>query len=466
VRLAGIIDSFDRAVGKLGTSLASSRNVVLLIVYVVVVVFLFAKALLFNVAQSPAITLLVLELILIVFCLVYIAWNETNIIGAALVSIPLVMLLVGWTTQSIIIANQINVPDTITVSTLVALLAGIIIPVFIFKSFGRSLLNSKWTILAIVFLMVAIFLLMAFFGISGSDGASVTVDLFGVLLITPAEAGKFFYLIVVVTILKYRSKEFSQFHKRMQNSKVTLLFFRNDRLRVWAILLLSSICFLLLIYSGELGSVLVMFFTLLVLLGVYIDWKDLRFCLPIFLLLSVALIFVFSVLFDFSDLFEKLTDRITSWLSFLQGDVYNEGNYQILAAQEAIYKGGIFGGDVRYYEAIPIATSDMVFSAVAQCFGKVGVIVVSVLYFTYATIGVSVAHVCKDDFYRGLTLGATSMLFLQASYQMAANLALVPITGNNIPFVSSGGISLLFSVALAGIIFMTHRLNERAGNAE
>ncbi len=120
--------------------------------------------------------------------------------------------------------------------------------------------------------------------------------------------------------------------------------------------------------------------------------------------------------------------------------------------------GGLFGtglGESRVF--VPNAFNDFIFAEVGQEFGMIGAIVVITLFLLLAYSGVRVALGAPDTFGALLAAGITAWLCLQAFINIGVVVALLPITGITLPFISAGGSSLIISFAAVGILLSISR---------
>ena len=120
--------------------------------------------------------------------------------------------------------------------------------------------------------------------------------------------------------------------------------------------------------------------------------------------------------------------------------------------------GGLFGtglGESKVF--VPNAFNDFIFAEVGQEFGMVGAVVVIALFLMLAYSGVRVALGAPDTFGALLAAGITAWLCLQAFINIGVVVALLPITGITLPFISAGGSSLIISFAAVGILLSISR---------
>ncbi len=124
----------------------------------------------------------------------------------------------------------------------------------------------------------------------------------------------------------------------------------------------------------------------------------------------------------------------------------------------ALGVGGLFGtglGESRVF--VPNAFNDFIFAEVGQEFGMLGAIVVITLFLLLAYSGIRVALSAPDTFGALLAAGITAFLCLQAFINIGVVVALLPITGITLPFISAGGSSLIISFAAIGILLSISR---------
>ncbi len=101
---------------------------------------------------------------------------------------------------------------------------------------------------------------------------------------------------------------------------------------------------------------------------------------------------------------------------------------------------------------LPNAWNDFIFAIIGEEFGFVGAGLVIGLFLLLAYAGIRTALRAPDTFGALLAAGITAWLCYQAFINIAVVVALVPVTGITLPFISAGGSSLLISFAAAGIL--------------
>ena len=128
----------------------------------------------------------------------------------------------------------------------------------------------------------------------------------------------------------------------------------------------------------------------------------------------------------------------------------------------ALGLGGIFGtglGESKLAGGLylPNAWNDFIYAIIGEEFGFVGAGIVIVLFLLLAYAGIRTALRAPDTFGALLAAGITAWLCFQAFINIAVVVALLPVTGITLPFISAGGSSLLVSFAAAGILLSISR---------
>ncbi len=98
------------------------------------------------------------------------------------------------------------------------------------------------------------------------------------------------------------------------------------------------------------------------------------------------------------------------------------------------------------------ARNDFVFAAISEELGFFGSLFVLGLYAVIGYVGFRLVCMIRDPFLRYLVLGFSLVLSMQAAINLLVTTGLAPAKGIDLPFVSSGGTNLVFSLAAVGII--------------
>jgi cell division protein FtsW len=132
------------------------------------------------------------------------------------------------------------------------------------------------------------------------------------------------------------------------------------------------------------------------------------------------------------------------------------GGYQIVQSLIAVVTGGIWGrglmNGVQKLFYLPEAHTDFIYAVVAEEFGLVGATLVLGCFAVIAWRGMRIALHAPDAFASFLALGVTTMIVLQALVNISVVIGLVPPKGIPLPFISSGGSSMLVNFIGMGIV--------------
>ena len=135
-----------------------------------------------------------------------------------------------------------------------------------------------------------------------------------------------------------------------------------------------------------------------------------------------------------------------------------EEPYQISQALKAMRVGGWTGAGAHEFIYVPVMTTDMVYSQVISQFGFIMGLFVILMYMIIFREGVGIERRIGEErapYHKGLVLGLSLMLFIQALVIMGGNLNVFPLTGITLPFISEGGVSLIVCSLMVGVMLST-----------
>jgi cell division protein FtsW len=146
--------------------------------------------------------------------------------------------------------------------------------------------------------------------------------------------------------------------------------------------------------------------------------------------------------------------RITSYMD-PWADPLKSG-YQAIQSLLALGSGGIFGlglGNSRQkFFYIPEPQNDFIFAIIGEELGFIGTFAIIVLFVLLIWRGIRIAIHAPDSFGCLLATGIVAMVGIQVILNIAVATVSIPTTGVSLPFISSGGTSLLFMMANMGIL--------------
>jgi cell division protein FtsW len=160
--------------------------------------------------------------------------------------------------------------------------------------------------------------------------------------------------------------------------------------------------------------------------------------------------------------------RMNSYLVGLNNPL--ESSYHIQRCLEAIVKGGWFGVGIGQadtkFTGLPLAPTDSIFAVIAEEMGILGGLFVVLLFVLLIWRGLVISKNAPDQFGSLLAFGLTAWIALEALMNMAVIVGLIPFTGNALPFISSGGSSMLVSLTSIGIILNISRTSIKKSSSE
>lgn len=152
-------------------------------------------------------------------------------------------------------------------------------------------------------------------------------------------------------------------------------------------------------------------------------------------------------------------DRITGFLDPF-ADPLGTG-HQAVQSLVALGTGGLFGVGLGASRArwsfLPNAHTDFIFAIIGEETGFIGAMLVIVLFAVFAAVGIRIALTAPDTFGRLLAVGIVSWLTFQALVNIGGVVAVLPITGVPLPFVSSGGNAMIVSLGAVGMLINISR---------
>lgn len=130
--------------------------------------------------------------------------------------------------------------------------------------------------------------------------------------------------------------------------------------------------------------------------------------------------------------------------------------FQIIQSLIAVGAGGVFGrglmAGVQKLFYLPEPYTDFIYAVIGEELGLIGTTAVLICFCVIAWRGLRIALRAPDPFGALLALGLTTMVAVQAFVNISVVLGLLPTKGIPLPFVSSGGSSLLINLLGMGIL--------------
>ena len=140
--------------------------------------------------------------------------------------------------------------------------------------------------------------------------------------------------------------------------------------------------------------------------------------------------------------------------------------YQIIQSWIALGSGGIAGlglGESRQkLFFLPMSDNDFIFSIIGEEFGFIGTTCIIIMFALFAWQGMRICKTAPDAFGFFLALGITASIALQAAINVAVVTGSMPTKGLPLPFISTGGSSILLSLLGVGILLNIARQSENS----
>jgi cell division protein FtsW len=162
----------------------------------------------------------------------------------------------------------------------------------------------------------------------------------------------------------------------------------------------------------------------------------------------------------------KFFGRAETWenrtKNFFQ-DVPNENHYQIEKAKIAIATGGTTGlgpGKSVQKNFLPQSSSDFIYAIIVEEYGLLGGLTILFIYLILFIRFIIAANKANTVFGRLLVIGLGFPMIFQAMINMAVAVELFPVTGQNLPLISSGGTSIWMTCMALGIIISVTKKEE------
>ena len=164
---------------------------------------------------------------------------------------------------------------------------------------------------------------------------------------------------------------------------------------------------------------------------------------------GVALIPIGAILI-IPEKFRYRLERITTWLDPWSDPT--DSGFQTIQSLYAVASGGLFGvglGQSRQKSFIPEAHNDIIFAIICEELGLIGAALVVVLFAVLVWRGIRIAINARDNFGMLVATGISATIAFQSLINIGVVTNTIPNTGQPLPFISYGGTSLVFTMAVS-----------------
>lgn len=308
-------------------------------------------------------------------------------------------------------------------------------PYHYFRTISRVLLPVVWLLLGYTMWKGTV--------IEGANASRwIQVPFVGITFQTSTVAA----IVLMMFVARYLSK-----------TRETLITFKNSLWELWTPVAIT----IGLILPANFSTAALIFS--MVILLVFIGKYPLKYIASVIAIGVVAFSFFILIAKAFPDAFPN---RVDTWISRIESfttDKPDEDDYQIEKAKIAIASGGIYGlgpGKSVQKNFLPQSSSDFIFAIIVEEYGLIGGLGVLLLYLLLFFRFIVAAHKANSMFGKLLVVGLGFPIIFQALVNMGVAVELLPVTGQTLPLVSSGGSSIWMTSIAIGIILSVTKKEE------
>ena len=281
---------------------------------------------------------------------------------------------------------------------------------------------------------LGLFLVIVVLFASRASGVKAWLDVLWGYTLQPSE---FVKLSLILMLAKYLSR-----------SDKPMGSFR-DFVLIMAMVGIPSVIVLL---SGEMGSLLVIIVMFAVML--WFANVDIR------ILLGLALAGVLLIAGVYGYLVATNSDsyRLNRILAFLNPEMYSSTDaYQMRQSQMTIGSGGLNGigmfvdGSMSQLNYVPADWTDFIYATIGEAWGFKGCIIILAVYLMILFRLLYLQMYTRDKYGRLVIAGVLGMLLFHVFENIGMTLGLMPITGIPLPFLSYGGSNMMTNMGGIGL---------------
>lgn len=305
------------------------------------------------------------------------------------------------------------------------------------------------------FFMPVIWLMLIFVMIKGTviDGANASrwlqIPIIGITFQPSTIAALVLYLYVARYLSKTRSEQPT---------------FQSSILELWVPVFIT----LSLILPSNFSTAALIF--LMVIMLVFVGHYPIKYIGIVIVSGMLFLMFFFILVKAYPDAFPN---RVDTWISRVESFKNNKPNadddYQIEKAKIAIASGGIYGlgpGKSVQKNFLPQSSSDFIFAIIVEENGLIGAIGVLIIYLLLLFRFLIGARKSSTLFGKLVIVGLGFPIVFQALLNMMVAVQLIPVTGQTLPLISSGGSSIWVTCVALGIILSVTKKDEEIAEEE
>jgi len=325
---------------------------------------------------------------------------------------------------------------------MVLLIMGFAIIYFVHRIPYRYFSGGSVIMLPIVFVLL-IYTLSQGTTIGGANASRwIRIPFIGIGFQTSTLAG----LVLMIYVARYLAK----------NKEKTILF-KESLWQLW----LPVALILVLILPANFSTTAIIFFMIILL--AFIGGYPIKYIGYILGAGLVALTLFILVAKAFPD---AMPNRVQTWQSRIENFSKADGaeNYQVEKAKTAIATGGVIGkgpGKSVQKNFLPQSSSDFIYAIIVEEYGLLGALLIVFVYFLLLFRIFITVRKSSTIFGSLLVIGVGLPIIFQACINMAVASNILPVTGQTLPLISSGGTSIWMTcIALGMILSVSASKNE------
>ena len=309
------------------------------------------------------------------------------------------------------------------------------VPYHYFKAVSKGALYIVWVLLAYTLIKGTV--------IAGANASRwIQVPFIGVTFQTSTLAA----MVLFIFVARYLSR-----------TRTVPITFKSSIWELWLPVFIT----LLFILPANFSTTALIF--VMVLMLVFIGKYPLRY---IGIVLGTGIVFLFFFILIAKTFPDAFPNRVDTWISRVDSftsDKPDEDDYQIEKAKIAIASGNFYGlgpGKSVQKNFLPQSSSDFIFAIIVEEYGLIGGLLVLTMYLLLLFRFVIASHKANTLFGKLVVVGLGFPMIFQAMVNMAVAVELLPVTGQTLPLISSGGSSIWMTCFALGIIISVTKKEE------
>lgn len=315
------------------------------------------------------------------------------------------------------------------------------IPYHYFRGLSRIALPIVWVLLLYTLVKGTV--------IEGANASRwIQIPFIGISFQTSTLAA----IVLYVFVARYLSK-----------TRETPLTFQNSLFELWLPVFIT----LGLIFPANFSTAALIFS--MVIMIAFIGKYPIKYILMILGLAVAAAAFFILLVVAFPKAFPNRVDTWKSRIENFTSDKPDEDDYQIEKAKIAIASGRIYGlgpGKSVQKNFLPQSSSDFIYAIIVEEYGLLGGLSVLFFYILLLFRFVVASHKANSLFGKLVVIGLGFPIVFQAMINMAVAVELLPVTGQTLPLISSGGSSVWMTCIALGIILSVTKKEEEIAAEE